>query len=445
MHSCSAQGASLIECVTMFRTTPALVALPCLMLALVYCKASSTTQEQGVDPTAAADAASGSSGQGGSGGASLGSGGSSGTGNGDCPGTEQSYIWIANTAEGTLSKVCTTTGDEVARYNTSAELGGGDPSRTSVNLHGDAVVTNRDPTSGPSTVTKFAGDHSDCVDKNDNNKIDTSTGPDDVKPWGEDECMLWNVPLGSGSAIGARATAWDGKEDPDTGIGGHVFIGAMSNKTVYKLNGETGEIMDQAATALGHYGGAIDNKGNLWTVDMFCTVGNCSIERISLDNLSDHETHIVKCGYGISVDAKGRVWTAGMAGLDGGCVSRFDPETSENVWTITGGFGDFNRGVAVGFASSEGSVWAANTVGDLVQVNMETMELVKRQKVGGDNMVGIAIDFEGYVWTVSQTANTAYKIDPVSWQVTPVAIGSGPYTYSDMTGIQLKSVIEPPK
>jgi hypothetical protein len=62
-----------------------------------------------------------------------------------CPGVVQSFIWIANTGEGTVSKVCTIDGKEVARYYTSPQASGGDPSRTSVNLHGDMVVTNRSP------------------------------------------------------------------------------------------------------------------------------------------------------------------------------------------------------------------------------------------------------------------------------------------------------------
>ena len=47
-----------------------------------------------------------------------------------CPGEVQSFIWIANSAEGTLSKVCTIDGEEKARYYTSPQESGGDPSRT---------------------------------------------------------------------------------------------------------------------------------------------------------------------------------------------------------------------------------------------------------------------------------------------------------------------------
>jgi len=364
---------------------------------------------------------------------------------GQCPGAEQSFIWIANTGEGTLSKVCTTNGEEVARYITSPQGSGGDPSRTSVNLYGDMVVTNRDPSSGPSSVTKFAAAVEDCVDRNNSGFIDTSTGPSDVLPWEQDECMLWNTPLGSGGAVGARATAWDGEENRETGLGGHVYIGAILNKTIYKLDGDTGAILDQQATALSHYGGAIDGRGHFWTVDMSCTIGLCQIERISLDNLSDHQTFGVHCGYGISIDSDGRVWTAGMNIMGGGgCISRFDPDTEENVWVVTGA-ADFNRGVAVGTELSAGSAWAASTNGDLIQVDLEAVEIVSRWPVGVSEMVGVAIDFEGYVWTVSQGGNAAHKVHPDTGDVTTVPIGVSPYTYSDMTGLQLRGVIPPPE
>ncbi|MBI5531583.1 MAG: hypothetical protein HY898_02635 [Deltaproteobacteria bacterium] len=357
-----------------------------------------------------------------------------------CPGVVQSFIWISNTGEGTLSKVCTLNGVEVARYYTSPQEVSGDPSRTSVNLHGDAVVTNRSPTPGPSSVTKFAAEIKECIDRNNNGQIDTSYGPTDVKPWGEDECMLWNTPLTGGTGeIGARATAWDGLESSKTGLGGHVYIGALMNKNIYKLDGDTGEILAHAPTALQHYGGAIDGKGNFWTVSMGCTIGMCQIERINVDDFTDHEVFPVHCGYGISIDSKGRVWTAGL-----GCVSRFDPATKENKWVTTGGQ-DFNRGVAVGAELSAGFIWAASTNGELIQVDPEALTVVNRQSVGGSDMVGVAIDYEGYVWTVSQSAGSAYKVNPNTWEVLPAPIGNKPYTYSDMTGMQLRGVKPNPR
>jgi streptogramin lyase len=183
----------------------------------------------------------------------------------------------------------------------------------------------------------------------------------------------------------------------------------------------------------------MDGRGNFWTVAMGCTIGLCSIERINLLDLTDNETFNVHCGYGISVDEYGRVWTAGMNSFGGGgCISRFDPLTAENLWYSSGSV-DFNRGVAV---DGNGSVWAACTSGDIIQIDEETVELVSRTPVGtATEMVGVAIDYDGFVWTVDRAGGTAYKIDPVDPTIqTAVPIGPLPYTYSDMTGMQLKNV-----
>ncbi len=354
-----------------------------------------------------------------------------------CPGQVQAFIWIANTAEGTLSKVCTVNGEEVARYVTSPQGAGGDPSRTSVNLHGDMVVTNRSPSSGLSSVTKFAGDISDCVDRNNNGQIDTSIGPTDVKDWEQDDCMLWNRPLGSTIEIGARATAWDGSEDPDNGKGGHVWIGSLLPAQVFKLDGDTGAILERKGIPFSAYGGAIDGKGGFWIVDMMCTTtstfGTCRIGRVDMETL-ETTPYTVRSGYGISVDKKGRVWTSGM-----NAVCRFDPNTDdEEERKKFVGVAGFNRGVAV---DGDGSVWVANTDGSLIRVDEEKVEVIKRLSVGVAEMVGVAVDFDGNVWTVSQGANAAYKVDPNTYQIQTVPIGQGPYTYSDMTGMQLREVV----
>ena len=118
-----------------------------------------------------------------------------------------SNIWIANSSEGTVSKIDTTTGEELARYITGPDWP--DPSRTSVNLHGDVAVVNR---SGG--VSKIAARHEECIDANADGAIQTSTGEDDVLAWGTDECVLWHRPLPGGDPDsnegGPRPVAWEG-------------------------------------------------------------------------------------------------------------------------------------------------------------------------------------------------------------------------------------------
>ncbi|MBI5499513.1 MAG: hypothetical protein HY907_04685 [Deltaproteobacteria bacterium] len=358
-------------------------------------------------------------------------------------GEDRSYIWIANSAEGTLSKLCTLDGVEMGRYATSALGAAGDPSRTSVNLHGDMVVTNRSPggetPSGPSSVTKFAAELEDCIDRNGDTVIQTSSGATDVKAWGEDECMLWNTTLpdaGSSSPIGARATAWDGTEDSYTGRGGFVWIGALDTGGVFKLDGETGSVVQRTHVTNQPYGGAMDGSGNFWIVGGMCTIGACRIARVNTTTL-EATYFTVPCGYGIAVDAFDRVWTSGRT-MTGSCVTRLNPATGESVTYNAPGLLKFYRGIAV---DNAGSVWVASTSGEVVQVREADVTFVHQENVGPEAVVGVAIDFEGNVWAVSQGGNSASKMNPTTYAVESFPVGLGPYTYSDMTGYQLRTVI----
>lgn len=355
-----------------------------------------------------------------------------------------SFIWIANTGEGTLSKVDTVSAVEVARYATGPYGTANDPSRTSVNRHGDMVVTNRVPnlTARPS-VTKFAADEADCVDRNSNGVIETSTGPDDVLPWPEDECMLWNTEIGPPS--GGRPTAWDGQEDPETGLGGHVWVATcswgLSANRLYRLDGDTGAILAEGAAPGGcPYGGAVDGAGSFWYVNNFT---NPRVVRVDPDTLATEEFPMALTSgcYGIAVDGEGRVWTGGSLS-----VRRFDPADGSEVVTPIGTgcpACTMLRGIAVGRERSGGYVWAADSSGSIVKVEQETVAFVSAIPVGTPDTIGVAIDFEGYVWAVSQGANAAYKIDPETEAFVTVPIGAGPYTYSDMTGVQLENVVVP--
>jgi hypothetical protein len=73
---------------------------------------------------------------------------------------EFSYIWVANSGEGTISKIDTQTLVEHGRYRVRPDSAGS-PSRTSVNLSGDVAVANRN-----GGVTKVYADPADCKESN---------------------------------------------------------------------------------------------------------------------------------------------------------------------------------------------------------------------------------------------------------------------------------------
>ena len=55
---------------------------------------------------------------------------------------------------------------------------------------------------------------------------------------------------------------------------------------------------------------------------------------------------------------------------------------------------------------------------------------------------GISVDFNGYVWAVTQ-GTEAYRLDPADGSFEVVKGLVGAYTYSDMTGFALSAVHVP--
>lgn len=376
-------------------------------------------------------------------------------GAGDCPGTDPggentfSIIWIANSPEGTVSKIDTNSGMELARYYSGPTDGDDDPSRTAVNLEGDVAVTNR---SG--SVTKFSSEDSRCVDNNGNGMIDTSTGMGDVLPFGEDECMLWHVttPSDGNNQHGPRPTAWDAgaANNPCAAADDRLWIGWWDFDAdigrFRRLSGTDGATLDEvevdawgsgSGTNFGPYGGAVDASGDLWTV------GRNPGPLVRIDGATlVYDRYEVPEGtspYGMTVDAEGHPWMGGW----NGSVLHFDPNTEQ--WDIIDVPGHSRlRGVMV---DRDGQAWvAANNPCGAVQVDVASRTLVQDSIAleGCDDPVGVSIDAEGFVWIPDRGADQAYKLKPSDLSVTITPGLVAPYTYSDMTGAGLGLVVNPP-
>lgn len=325
-------------------------------------------------------------------------------------------IWVANSAEGTVSKIDTRTSKELARYRTGP--GSPDPSRTTVSLNGDVVVVNR----GGASATKIAASTAECTGAG----AGTSTGSADLRAWGDDKCVLWNTPFDAGSL--GRAAAFDAEKGLDGELSTSVWVGLWTKNEMLQLDSKTGVIKATVdVSPLKPYGAAVDADHHVWVFGG--GVGYIDAVTKKFTRIADPP-----CAYGIAVDPKGRVWTSGKD-----CVARYTPSTAK--WDSVPVDG-FNRGLAV---DGKGSVWVANTGFGVHQLNLETMAIVKSLPLGaaGKNFVGMAIDFDGKVWSINQAESTAYKIDPATYAVTSVASGDGPYTYSDMTGFQLRNAADP--
>jgi hypothetical protein len=385
-------------------------------------------------------------------GSDSGDGGSGTDGGNVCPPDDTpatfSYIWIANTSQGTVSKIDTDTGVEEGRYYTHPSQGGGQPSRTSVNQYGDVAVSNRDPGS----TTKVAALESGCVDANMNGMIDTSTGPNDIRPWGQDECVLWHTafPLANGYSGGVRPTAWEGvAQDPvtcETPVP-RLWIAykdAQNTAHFVRLDGADGAVLDDvlrpnwSTNSFGPYGGAVNSAGDLFAIGY----DNEVAVRIDADDLSIEELGMPagQYKYGMGVDSDGNMWVGSFFGPDH--MYFYDAQLGQ--WQGIGNGGNAGSGALGVQIDQEGRVWgAANGPCRLIEVDVATKQFIDSDIAlpGCVSPWGVSIDNEGYVWVVDK-ANQAFKVDPDTYQIDLVVTGLvNPYTYSDMTGQGLQLVL----
>ncbi|MCP4675003.1 MAG: hypothetical protein GY854_05760 [Deltaproteobacteria bacterium] len=387
-------------------------------------------------------------------------------------------LWIANEGEGTVSKVDTELIEETGRYRVGMTLDPS-PSRTSVDLAGDVFVGNRKTDGNPASVTKIASDPERCVDRNGNGVIDTSTGGANVfarsiggsvpANQSSDECVVWtrgfdaanpdnpNPLSGAFGCDGIRAMAATAETGSNFEYNGHVWVGCRNSNAAYKLDGNTGDILDgYETTNASPYGFALDSAGRLWIVSRDGT-GTDGSYWIDTTNGTMHSVGGPR-PYGIALDDQGHLW---VATLDDGGVYRYTPGAPipwDSITSITSGF----RGIAV---DKYGYVWAIRTDANSEIYLIDPALFPDPSSVIGpydldsttndpQRGCGVAVDFSGHVWGVSSRGcpddnhgcasrlwvdrdAAGYPTVDIS-KTENVAVGLTPYSYSDMIGYHLR-------
>ncbi|MEM6991071.1 MAG: hypothetical protein AAF721_11250, partial [Myxococcota bacterium] len=249
-----------------------------------------------------------------------------------CGTDEWSYIWLANSNDSTISKINTETLVEEGRYISRPDRAG-NPSRTSVSVNARSVaVANRH-----GGLVKIWAREGFC-DENRNGQpgLQTSSGPNDVLPWGEDDCVDWYVPFDQWTT--QRPVAWSGRLDAancqdeavwTAGCGGGFtpgFADSFADTEVALVDGIDGTILESltipgfSCTGFGPYGAAVAPDGKLWLV-----ANNGDLASVDRDSLA---TEIFPRAadlspYGITVDKDGMVWVSSYSTAAG--VGRLDP------------------------------------------------------------------------------------------------------------------------
>jgi hypothetical protein len=373
------------------------------------------------------------------------------------------YLWIPNTGESTVAKWDAVMGVELARYRVGLAAGEcrgsccytagcNMISRTVVDGIGDAYVAAR-AFSMQGSVSKIAADRRDCVDRNGNGVIDTSTGRNDVRPYGQDECVLWTSNVGPVNAV-LRSIAIDRGDAMNPAgypwVGACVTTGGLNgDRGLWKLNPRTGATLVSLPNFVAcAYGGVVTADGTLWehTLSNGITPVNTTTNAIGVYRRTGTGVAGADGGsYGISADARGRVWVSRPGSFPAG----YDP--AMNTWTrlpVTGG----SLGITV---DGNNRMWVANGT-QLVSWNPDmfvpngVMPMAAVTTYNTTSIVGgvsaIGADRRGNIWVTSSGGGLGTtplsRYNPLTNTTTnyPNAL-SMVYTYTDFTGSVRRTVI----
>ena len=419
------------------------------------------------------------------------------------------YMWISNTYDykgassckatgdvgcrGTISKVDTKLMQEVGRFfSTTCKSQPGatscvdvngkpidishnhTPSRTAVDFNMDVWVANRSVHGGQPSATKIANDPIDCIDRNNNGKIDTSKDQDgdgkiDIDCDGDgkadtlsttctngkppeflgddDECVLFTTNYGDKDDVGRSICLDAGKS---TLGASNAWVGTFyrpedgkGNNHYFKINGYTGKIEQTVDVPKEHhaYGCMADAHNIVWSTDIG-TSRNGQKWNGNLwyfHTISPYETGTKvlrgpggatywkdKDGeyhhYGISINAAQHVWLGGWTSC---WVLRYKPDRtsfatlSQGTWTrVDIPWGFYTRGIN---ADLRDKVWVAihqgyigridQTIADGLHDLTNAKENVNYWKTTAQTVIGAGVDFDGNIWGVGHANDTASRLD----------------------------------
>lgn len=356
---------------------------------------------------------------------------------------EFDFLWVAVSSKGTIVKINTTTGQVIGEYSTSPLGQPKDPSRTTVDLNGNVWATNR---AGNSVVHIGLVENGQCVDRNGNGIIETSTGFNDIKAWtnaggantnggvstAADECIIHYTKVNS---FGTRHVSVNKDND--------IWVSGTSGRRFDLLDGVTGQIKRAEPTVgFGGYGGLIDRNGVIWSSNPML---RWDTSKPLTGANGTNWTGFNHPSYGLCIDSSGNVWNTSFGNNQ---IRKFAPDG-----TLLGTFaqGDaFAQGCVV---DKNDHVWVAHSL------NRSTVGHLKNDGsyVGTiavqSGPTGVAVDGSGKIWATNHNSRTVSRINPALGPLGPDGVthvgavefttqnlGGDLYNYSDMTGSTLSGI-----
>jgi streptogramin lyase len=365
------------------------------------------------------------------------------------------FAWFVSslgTTANSIYKVDTTTGNQVGRYPT-----GSNPSRTTVDDKGNVFVANR----SSQNLTKIANwttacdrdvQNCECVDRNNNNRIETSkdtngNGKIDNNEYlgTSDECYIFTTAEASLGYL-PRSLAIDAQ--------GFIWAGNWSTEPrVYKIDPDTGATLTAVRTSIRTYGSVIDGSGMLWFIDRTSNIQGINTANNSLTPVYATTGQ----SYGIALN-NDYVFIASLWGQH--LVRVFSPSRRQVFQGPVGGaFRQDSRGLTV--LSDAVTVCSTHWTepANYVQCwNIEDSnndgapqlsEFSRTKDVfleNCDGTLGIGVGANDVNWVACYYSGTtaAFSPDPNINTVNYHPVGTNPYTYSDFTG-NIRSTFTAPR
>ena len=370
------------------------------------------------------------------------------------------FIWVALSARGTIAKIDTRDGTVLGEFSSTSD---GDNchnvSRTTVTTDGSAFAGNRCQSS---VIHVGLEELNQCIDRNSNGSIETSSGYGDVLAWpggsnsnssavsnAADECVLHYTDTIGGDARHVTANAE-----------GDVWVGGCCNNPTFTLiDKDTGSISRTegpfAGTSCGGYGGVIDGNGTIWSATSGSSLLRWEPDSPQVPGVNPRCLSVPN--YGLAVDSNSNVW---VTGLSGNQLHKVSPDGN----TVSANFNhgsSYAQGVAV---DGNDHVWTSSSLfcssSCTLGHNLNDGSFVGNVSPAGNGSTGVAVDAAGKIWTANINGGvagngSASRYDPAAGPAGAGGVptgamdlevqlpGAGPYNYSDMTGSQLLNATAP--
>ena len=309
------------------------------------------------------------------------------------------YLWVANSGEATVSQIDTEAAVELARYPV-----GSSPSRTAVDFDGNVYVANR-AFFAQGTVSRV--DVDGCV---------------------ADDCVRYTAPVGVTDSV-PRGVAIDAD--------GFPWIGTYNDNSLRRLDPATGLVLREVDVGFRVYGITIDAEGLIW----FANLEVPELEGGLLGAYDPEADEVVGtwqipgCSnpYGIAVDGDGAIYLGNFNCEED--LVRFD-RTTETFSAYAIDNIEQARGVAV---DADGMVWVAGYgTNRIARFDPSTGSVVGTYPVC-DGPIGIGVADDRHVWVPCYNSDNVVRISYDGDLVSTVEVGRNPYSYSDLTGFQLRN------